>query len=418
MHLTGFEIYNFQSHVDTVKELKDGLNGFVGTSDSGKSAILRALKWNLLNTPSGDEFIRKGTNEATVVTHWSDGHSVTRRRSTGSINTYALSKDGIVLQEFTGFGGKVPPMILEVTGIDPNFSFNFANQLEAPFLLSESPKVRAETIGNLEELGKIDSELTKLNEDVRGKKQEQRSEQARLKSLESEKQTLVSEISADKEKMETLLFLKEAIVEKQRTFNVLEQSKNRILDLESELTELKQVISKAERVLAGWQEDLPERFGNFSRLESIVVRIISLRSELETIRYINSDTLDRLIELSALVSEVTTSYHRLVQLKDQVERNQSETIRLQGSYSTKAASLDMKKTDTEVERFMAIFSRNKRLLEIKEIERGLSQEITQSTKELDSLLTQFVDALQAAKTCPICFQTTDDINKHELEHSI
>ena len=49
---------NFQSHKYSVIELNEELNVIVGPSDSGKSAIIRGLKWALYNEPSGDYFIR------------------------------------------------------------------------------------------------------------------------------------------------------------------------------------------------------------------------------------------------------------------------------------------------------------------------------------------------------------------------
>ena len=40
-------LQNFQSHKYSIVELDEQLNVIVGPSDSGKSAIIRALKWVL-----------------------------------------------------------------------------------------------------------------------------------------------------------------------------------------------------------------------------------------------------------------------------------------------------------------------------------------------------------------------------------
>ena len=42
---------NFQSHKHTEMEFGPELNVIVGPSDSGKSAIIRALKWVMYNEP-------------------------------------------------------------------------------------------------------------------------------------------------------------------------------------------------------------------------------------------------------------------------------------------------------------------------------------------------------------------------------
>ncbi len=51
-------IREFQSHEATALQFHPGLNVLVGPSDSGKSAIVRALRWCLHNEPRGEAFIR------------------------------------------------------------------------------------------------------------------------------------------------------------------------------------------------------------------------------------------------------------------------------------------------------------------------------------------------------------------------
>jgi len=45
---------NFQSYKNQVIHCKPGLNLLIGTSDSGKSAILRAISFVLYNYPKRD----------------------------------------------------------------------------------------------------------------------------------------------------------------------------------------------------------------------------------------------------------------------------------------------------------------------------------------------------------------------------
>jgi DNA repair exonuclease SbcCD ATPase subunit len=64
---------NFQSHKYSEVDFAAGLNVIVGPSDTGKSAVIRALKWVLYNEPSGDFFIREGETNCSVTIHISDG---------------------------------------------------------------------------------------------------------------------------------------------------------------------------------------------------------------------------------------------------------------------------------------------------------------------------------------------------------
>ena len=47
-------IKNFQSHDNTNLILDSGVNVIVGSSDSGKSAIIRALRWVTSCVPRGE----------------------------------------------------------------------------------------------------------------------------------------------------------------------------------------------------------------------------------------------------------------------------------------------------------------------------------------------------------------------------
>ena len=51
---------NFQSHKYSELEFVEGLNAIIGSTDSGKTAIFRAIKWALYNEPQGDYFVREG----------------------------------------------------------------------------------------------------------------------------------------------------------------------------------------------------------------------------------------------------------------------------------------------------------------------------------------------------------------------
>ncbi len=82
---------NFQSHKYSIVEFNEGLNVIVGPSDTGKSAIIRGIKWALYNEPAGDYFIREGERDCTVTLEFSDNTKVKRYRSK-SKNVYILIK--------------------------------------------------------------------------------------------------------------------------------------------------------------------------------------------------------------------------------------------------------------------------------------------------------------------------------------
>jgi exonuclease SbcC len=48
---------NFQAHKNTEISLDKGITAIVGSSDSGKTSILRAFYWVLQNKPSGIQMV-------------------------------------------------------------------------------------------------------------------------------------------------------------------------------------------------------------------------------------------------------------------------------------------------------------------------------------------------------------------------
>src|SRR5665647_764854 len=61
--IKSLEIHNVQSHKDTFLEFDPGVNVIIGSSDSGKTAILRAIKKVVFNRPLGDSFISNWAKE-------------------------------------------------------------------------------------------------------------------------------------------------------------------------------------------------------------------------------------------------------------------------------------------------------------------------------------------------------------------
>ena len=116
------ELTNFQAHADRVVEL-DTITTIVGDSDRGKSAILRALVWVLTNKPSGDSFVQRGKDTASVVVHV-DGHTITRTKGKAG-NEYTL--DG---EEFKAFGNNVPEPVAQVARVPQEA---VARQMDPPF---------------------------------------------------------------------------------------------------------------------------------------------------------------------------------------------------------------------------------------------------------------------------------------------
>lgn len=186
--IKSIQISNFQSHKDTTLKFSKGVNVIQGRSDSGKTAILRALNWLINNKPAGDAF-RSTWGGLTKVQIKTTEHFIRRWKEGTAKNGYSVSKmgwdekDGPEYQDFKAFGQGVPEEISEALNMLP---INFQSQLDPPFLLSDSPGEVARVLNEVASLDVIDSSLSNVAAKVRSNANEKREAEGRTLELEEE----------------------------------------------------------------------------------------------------------------------------------------------------------------------------------------------------------------------------------------
>lgn len=185
--LERLELRDFQAHKKLVIEFDPNITVVVGDTDVGKSAIIRALSWVMLNRPDGDSFIRHG-KDAALATLEVDGQVIVRCRGKGE-NTYNLNSD-----EFKAFGKSVPERVSELLGVS---EINFQCQHEAPFWFSESASEVSRRLNHVVDLGVIDDVLGSVAQQVRRNKANVEFCEERLKKAKEERDRLKPVLEAD-----------------------------------------------------------------------------------------------------------------------------------------------------------------------------------------------------------------------------
>ena len=146
-------ITNFQSHKDTKLELDKGVNCIIGSSDSGKTAVLRALNWLVNNSPSATPFashwILNEKKELDGMVNISVDDII--RKRTDKVNCYILTSDEV--QTFDTLKGNVPEEIKKILNLS---EVNIQKQMDAPFLLSKSAGEVARFLNKIVKLDIID----------------------------------------------------------------------------------------------------------------------------------------------------------------------------------------------------------------------------------------------------------------------
>jgi len=158
--IASLSISDFQAHQLSQFEFSPGINTIVGTSDHGKSAVLRSLYWTLWNRPSGLGIIRRGTKSCSVTlvyTAKDKKHTVRRTRSS-TVNEYVV--DG---SPFRAVGRGVPD---ELPKVIPLREINVQRQFDAPFLIFDTPGVVADTLNRFTGLHLAAKVVDKLGDNV------------------------------------------------------------------------------------------------------------------------------------------------------------------------------------------------------------------------------------------------------------
>jgi len=178
--ISKINIHNFQSHKDTTLAFSPGVNVIVGASDSGKTSIIRALRWLIWNRPSGEEFRSHWGGETGVSIELENGIGIARVKEKEN-GYYLMHPDEV--NEYKAFGTDVPEEVQKILNIDET---NLQQQLDSPFLISKSPGEVAGYFNRIAHLDQIDASVKNIQSRIRTLTQEKQSDEARVKNLQDE----------------------------------------------------------------------------------------------------------------------------------------------------------------------------------------------------------------------------------------
>ena len=156
--IKSLHLINFEGHADSMFQFGPGVNIIIGSTDSGKSAAVRATCWVLWNRPSGTSHIRHGQTECRVIIETTDGHTIERYRNKRE-NVYVV--DG---EKLAAIGQDVPAIVTRIMTMG---DINIQRQFDPHYLLSSSPMEVARHYNALVKLDAIDRGLSQAASQVR-----------------------------------------------------------------------------------------------------------------------------------------------------------------------------------------------------------------------------------------------------------
>lgn len=191
MWIKQLRLENFQSHEDGVLNFHPNFNCIIGTGNSGKSAIVRALSFILFGQwePS---WVRNGAASCRIILTMSDDTVVVREKG-AKLNRYVVNRSGEKEQVYENFGTGVPEPIEQLLhifkakiGDKEELNLNLSNQLDQLFLLSNPGSYKAKVLGKLSKAHYLDHALKEINRDKKRLSLERTVAEKEIPTLENE----------------------------------------------------------------------------------------------------------------------------------------------------------------------------------------------------------------------------------------
>lgn len=463
-------IEDFQSHAKTKIDLAGpgGVTIIVGPTDSGKTAIVRALRLLLYNVPQGTDYIRVGRSTATVALEMSDGVKVARERSK-SVNRYRVAKPGESAQVYEGFGNSVPLEVQQITGVrtvavgDMELALNLSEQLDGPFLGQKtvSGPARAKILGKLAGTEEVDEAQRQLGTDLFRASQEEKRLLSEIEALNA-KIREYDYLPALAEKIASLEALLQAVREAQDRLAKLEWASQKLAGLQSQraqalgtlarwknLREAEFCIVTAEgdvirlnavvshktafmritadretwaKILARWV-NLPVAETSIKEADSVQSRLQALQSASETLAATQTGkekvatTLQRWANLpksAEFIAQITDAANRLQVLTSLQSRHTalSTQARTAMQVCTNWTGLDdtqnvISAVNADAQRLAALINLSASLTRLREARIAAENDLDRRSKALADARRQYADTLLTIGKCPVCGSQVD-----------
>jgi chromosome segregation ATPase len=247
---------NFESHEDTVLDnLSPELNAIVGLSNSGKSAIVRALALIAYNQ-FDPESVRKGSDNCEVQV-WTDKGNVKVTR--GKKNLWEVTDASGKTSYFDKIGKQILPQVSEILGFglvklgDVEMKVNIMDQLESHFMLSEfagqdaTGSLRAQVVDEISGLSGIEMLIREVSLDNSRLTRE-------INQLEEQNEELTSKLHDENLLIEEQRVLNK-VQEDMKNYDELKEAVVLVEGLKSELGKEQEKISQLEAELSQYPDE-------------------------------------------------------------------------------------------------------------------------------------------------------------------
>ena len=271
--ISSLKIRYFQKHKNLDLEFTPGVNVIKGKTDTGKSAVIRALRWVLENRPSGIKFKTKRVAPTTSVSVELEINDETIiRTKSNSRNEYFFRGE-----TYKAMGNDVPEPILEFTNVT---ALNIQRQLDEHFLFQYPDSKVSKMINDASGMEEIVGALEETNRRVRRSAEQERV----LVDLIDEKEVQINKIIKYQKHEEAVSSIKKKIARLEKKEEKLEKLRKILVQAKKIQDEKlhKNILSKImERhpKLASAEVSLARKNTELQKLERLINSYRKLHSE-------------------------------------------------------------------------------------------------------------------------------------------
>lgn len=413
---------NFQIHKSFIlDDIDEGMVALVGQSSSGKTAVLRAIKFCLWNQMPGNSvaaMVTHGETRTEVEVTFDDGLSITRVRDTKSKDNYYLiesSEESTRLD--TPGAGPVKEVIL-AHGMRP-ISFltnkdilNYGSQHDAPFFINASPQERIKAVGILSNTEIADAGVKLAASKVR----ENKKTAAALRKALAEKNARLKEIGPLKQRknrLEKAKVLISTIQDLERKQGSLEESALAVNRLRSRVLSLDVVLSQedSQQLSEMYVDKMVEKTESLLSLNKIKTSIASAEARIREYDNIlenapSVEDINGLLEDLSDHLEITQDISRLGYTKERITKIESDIEKAEVVVS-KAEQLDeaeliLDKAQESIQELTKLTS-IERSFKIAKKRSDDNEKLTETAfSEYNETVDKLIESFDEAGVCPLC----------------
>ena len=339
---------NFQGHTNSFLQLHKGVNVITGTTDSGKSSIIKGIRWCKDNRPSGDAFknwySRKQDQVAVEITTDRDVVAIIREND--------KTKYIVNGEDFDAIDTDVPSEVSDALNLA---DYNLQGQFDKYFLLQDSPGEVARKLNEYADMEIIDNLFSNIDSQIRATN-------IMIKSLKRD-------VAEHEKTLKTFVHLDEI----EKIINSIDKDYEKSLEIDSSLKVLNEIVSTLESIISERQE--------LNTIIALDDEITFLLNEIEK----EEELLEKENALQAIITGI----------KEIQESKQSSTSWLELEKPCTELLLQIEESafvKSEIDKLISIMSNLSEITLMKETE----------TKKKDYFKEQYLTELSQIKTCPTC----------------